>query len=207
MAVRVCVAGVGAVGSAIAARLAVAGEAVSLFARGPRLRQLRRDGLRVQFPDLSVQERLNVSDAPEFGVQDILFVAVKAHGVAALLPALSPLIGSDTVVVPLLNGIPWWYFQKTGGAFRDRAVRAVDPAGVLGRAIDVDRIVGSVVYITARQDTAGIVSAAGGQRLMVGELTHTHSTRRSRCPTCCREAASPPGPVRRSATTYGPRSP
>jgi 2-dehydropantoate 2-reductase len=169
VAARVCIAGVGAVGSTIAARLSDAGETVSLLARGARLAQLRRDGLRVDFPDRSTTTHLYVSDRPDCGVQDIVFVATKAQGLAALLPALVPIIGPQTVVVPLVNGIPWWYFQKSGDAFTGSTVAAVDPEATLCGAVDIDRIVGCVVYMTAQLKLSGAVSVMGGQRLMVGE--------------------------------------
>jgi len=132
MAARICMAGVGAVGATVAARLAASGESVSLLARGARLAQLRRDGLRVELGGQPVAARLSVSDRPEFGIQDIVFIATKAQGLGALLPTLGPLIGPRTIVAPLVNGIPWWYFQGAGGAFDGETVAAVDPPLSIG---------------------------------------------------------------------------
>jgi 2-dehydropantoate 2-reductase len=130
---RICVAGVGAVGAMLAARLHAAGHTVSLLARGERLAQLRRDGLRADLAGLCVVARLSAGEQPDFGIQDIVFVATKAQGLAALLPTLGPLIGPRTLVAPLVNGIPWWYFQGAGGPFDGEPVLAVDPTGALPR--------------------------------------------------------------------------
>jgi 2-dehydropantoate 2-reductase len=177
MAARVCVAGVGAVGGTIAARLAAAGETVSLLARGTRLAQLRETGLRVEFNDLPLTAHLHVSDRPEFGVQDVVFIATKAHGLGALLPTLAPLIGPHTLVVPLINGIPWWYFQGTEGVFAGDTVAAVDPQGVLRDSIAAEHIIGCVVYLTAQLLPTGVVGIMGGQRLALGEIGNGPSAR------------------------------
>jgi 2-dehydropantoate 2-reductase len=174
---RICLAGVGAVGATIAARLAASGETVTLLARGARLAQLRRDGLRVDFGGKLLEARLRVSDRPDFGIQDIVFVAVKAQGLAELLPTLRPLIGPQTLVAPLVNGIPWWYFQGAGGSFDGDPVVAVDPQGALRDSIAAERIIGCVVYLTAQLTSSGLVSVMGGQRVVVGEIHHAVSVR------------------------------
>ena len=170
---RVCIAGLGAVGSTLAARLLAAGEEVSLLARGTRLTQLRRDGLCVDFAGERFSARVTAGDRPDFGIQDIVFTATKAQDLGALLPTLAPLIGQDTCVVPLVNGIPWWYFQGAGGRFDGDPVAAVDPRGELCRCIAASHLLGSVLYVTARLDPSGWVSVMGGQRLLVGEISHT----------------------------------
>jgi 2-dehydropantoate 2-reductase len=174
---RICVAGVGAVGTTIAARMTAAGETVSLLARGPRLAQLRLDGLRVDFGTESMAVRPRAGDRPDFGIQDIVFIATKAQGLAELLPTLGPLIGPQTLVAPLVNGIPWWYFQKAGGAFEGDTVAAVDPRGMLLDCIAAERIIGCVVYFTAQLLPSGSVSVMGDQRLVVGEISHGASAR------------------------------
>jgi len=172
---RICVAGVGAVGTTVATRLAAAGEHVSLLARGARLAQLRR-GLELDFAGETVTAHADVSDRPEFGIQDIVFVATKAPSLAALVPTLLPLIGAHTLVVPLVNGIPWWYFQGGDGRFAGARVSAVDPDGTLARSIDPACIVGCVVYLTASLAATGRVTVMGGQRLIVGAITSGPST-------------------------------
>ena len=169
---RICVAGVGAVGATIAARLIASGETVTLLARGARLAQLRRDGLRVDFGADKIDTRPPVADQPEFGIQDIVFIAVKAQGLAELLPTLAPLIGPHTLVVPLVNGIPWWYFQGAGGPFDGEPVIAVDPRGTLRDSIAAHHLIGCVVYVTAQLLPTGRVSVMGSQRLTVGRISN-----------------------------------
>lgn len=168
---RFCIAGVGAVGGTIAARLAAHGQSVSLIARGARLEQLRRDGLRVQFDAAAPAVMpLPVSDGRGLGIQDVLVIATKAPSLPALLPRLAPLIGPRTLVVPLVNGIPWWYFLGEGGAFAGNPVAAVDPEGELVAALPAERIVGCVAYLTSRLEADGLVRAQGAQRLHIGPI-------------------------------------
>lgn len=171
---RICVAGVGAVGSMVAARLAAAGEQVSAIARGTRLAQLRDQGLRVDFAGERLSARVTASDRPDFGIQDLVFIATKAQALAALLPTLAPLIGPRTCIVPLVNGIPWWYFQGVGGPFDGDPVTAVDPHGALRDALGAQPLVGCVLYVTARLERSGEVSVMGGQRLTVGTIDMRH---------------------------------
>jgi 2-dehydropantoate 2-reductase len=176
----VCVAGVGAVGTTVAARLAASGLTVRLLARGGRCEQLRSDGVRVQFADELVEMRLAVSDRPDFGVQDLLLVAAKAHALPELLPALRPLVGPDTVVVPLVNGIPWWYFQGSGGSFENATVAAVDPHGALPGELSAQQVLGCVVYMTATRQACGLTTVLGRPRLIIGELAQRSSARADR---------------------------
>jgi 2-dehydropantoate 2-reductase len=173
---RICVAGVGAVGSTIAARLLAAGNEVSLIARGTRLAQLRADGLRVDFAGEQFAAAVTASDRPDFGIQDVVFTAAKAQALGTLLPTLAPLIGPQTCVVPLVNGIPWWYFQGAGGRFDGDRVAAVDPQGALRDAIGAERLVGCVLYVTARLERSGQVAVMGRQRLTVGHIGPTGHT-------------------------------
>jgi 2-dehydropantoate 2-reductase len=169
---RICVAGVGAVGSTVAARLAAANAKVHLLARGARFHQIRRDGLRVDVGDKSLDVEVPVSDRPDFGVQDIVFIATKVPALTELLPSLQPLIGPQTFVAPLINGIPWWYFQRAGGRFEGDTVAAVDPSGALCSRIPAERIIGCVVYLTAKLLPSGRVNVTGRQRVVVGSISH-----------------------------------
>lgn len=167
---RICVAGVGAVGGAVAGMLAIAGENVHLIARGNRLEQLRRDGLQVMRSGAdTIRLRLPVSERAEFGVQDVLILAVKAYALPQLVPGLAGLIGSRTIVLPLVNGIPWWYFQDSTKRDGGR-VSTVDPDGILHRFLRPDQVIGSVAFITSRVMDTGVVSVSGAPRLQIGEV-------------------------------------
>ena len=178
---RICVAGSGAIGGTLAARLAIAGHDVSVIARGATLDAIRTSGLRlidtVVAADAPVRTDVRAAARAEFGVQDVVFVSVKAHGLKEMLPQLAPLIGDHTVVVPTINGLPWWYFQGEGGRFDGEAVRAVDPDGALLRVLPWQRIVGCVVYIAAHVTEPGVVVSTSANRLVLGEPDHRDSAR------------------------------
>ena len=119
---RIVIAGAGAIGGYIGARLARAGADVVLFARGPHLRAMQERGLRVRSPEGDFDVRPDVAaDLGAIGPADVVFLGVKAHGLTALAPQLRPLFGPDTVIVSTQNGIPWWYFQDHGGDCRQNS--------------------------------------------------------------------------------------
>lgn len=178
---RICVAGSGAIGGTLAARLALAGHDVSVIARGATLAAIRGSGLRLVdttvAADTPLRADVRAAERAEFGVQDIVFVSVKAHGLRDMLPQLAPLIGERTSVIPTINGLPWWYFQGEGGQFDSEPVRAVDPEGALLRALSWRHIVGCVVYIAAHVPEPGLVVTTNANRLVLGEPDHQLSPR------------------------------
>jgi 2-dehydropantoate 2-reductase len=178
---RICVAGSGAIGGTLAARLALAGHDVGVIARGAQLDAIRRSGLRLIDSGGSVRsERIadvKAAAQPDFGVQDIVFVAVKAHGLKDMLPLLAPMIGADTMVIPTINGVPWWYFQGEAGRFDGEAVQAVDPGGALLRMLPWQHVIGCAVYIAAHVVEPGVIVTTNANRLILGEPTHRHSPR------------------------------
>lgn len=132
---RICVAGAGAIGGTLAARLALAGHDVSVLARGATLAAIRASGLRLVdatvAEDKVLRAEVRAAERAEFGVQDIVFVSVKAQGLGDVLPQLAPLIGDHTVVVPTINGLPWWY--KAAGSTARRCARSIRRARCCGR--------------------------------------------------------------------------
>ena len=166
----IAVVGAGAVGSAVAYSLAAAGLAPKLVARGAGLEAIRRDGLRVDKWDGGGVARLEASGDPaDFGPQDLVIGAMKAQDWPAGLPALLPLIGPQSVLLPVINGVPWWYFDGIAGAFAGERVRAVDPDGALLGALPARAIIGSVVYMGANRTAPGAVRWTSGNKLFIGE--------------------------------------
>lgn len=183
---KICVAGAGAIGSTLAARLAASGQAVSVFARGATLEAIGRRG--IELDDLSGSIRVNVraSDrVDDFGIQDIVFACAKAHALSGLLASIKPMLGKETLVVPAVNGVPWWYFGGEGGRERGVAgrgldyesVQAVDPDGSLAAMLPSRQILGCVVYITAEVREPGRVIATNPHRMILGELDNRPSVR------------------------------
>lgn len=164
--------GAGAIGGLVGARLAQNGVDVSLIARGPHLAAMRERGLRCSGidPDDDFTVQLPATDDPaELGVQDVVFVGLKAHSAAQAAGTMTPLLGPDTVVVPAVNGFPWWYFHGFGDPYEGHQVHAVDPGGAQWNAIGPDRVVGCVVYPAADLPAPGHVRHTEGNRMLVGE--------------------------------------
>lgn len=182
---KICVAGAGAIGGTLAARLAAGGQTVSVFARGATLAAISRRG--IELTDLfgSTQVKVQVSDQAEFGIQDIVFVCAKAHALAGLVASIEPMLGEETLVVPAVNGVPWWFFGGesggqsggVGSGLDGESIRAVDPDGRLAAMLPARQILGCVVYITAEVREPGSVIATNPHRVVLGELDNLPSAR------------------------------
>ncbi len=161
---KICVVGAGAIGGLIAAYLGRAGHDVSVVARGAHLAAIRVKGLTLIKGAERFTLRCRASDDPAaLGAQDYVFIALKAHGIAAMLPRLGPLLGKDTAVVPAINGIPWWYFYKEGGRCDGQPVDCLDPGGAMLRALDPARILGCVVFPAAFIAEPGVIQQTTDQ--------------------------------------------
>ena len=177
---KIAIVGAGAIGGYLGAKLALAGEQVTFIARNKNLAAINAHGLRLLLPDGSEQHAREVRavQAPaDAGPQDAVLLTTKAHQVRDLLPGLRDLFGPDTMVVTMLNGVPWWYFQKLGGRYDGRVLDSVDPGGVLAAGIEVERIVGSIVYPAAELVEPGVVRVVEGNRFTLGELDGQRSAR------------------------------
>ena len=175
---KICVVGAGAIGGYVAVRLAHAGHAVSAIARGPHLAAIRANGLKLVEGEQALVADLEATDRiADLGTQDVVLLALKAHQITAVVDDLPVLLGTDTVLVTLQNGIPWWYFQKLGGSYADRVVETVDPGGRLFDAIDPNRVIGCIAYPAATIAEPGVIRHIEGNRFPVGELDGSDSDR------------------------------
>ena len=175
---RFVIAGAGAIGGYIGARLARAGADVVLFARGPHLQAMQERGLRVISPDGDFEVRpAATGDLSTIGTADVVFLGVKAHGLTALAPGLRQLYGPDTVVVSTQNGIPWWYFHGHGGELAGLRLEHVDPGGVIAASIEPERVVGSLAYFATDVAEPGVIHHTEGNKLSLGEPNGTRSER------------------------------
>jgi 2-dehydropantoate 2-reductase len=166
---RVCIAGAGAIGCTLAARLAAAGHEVSVLARGKTLDILRQQALRLDDATGQTAVHVQAESEPNFGVQDIIFACSKSQDLPTLFESLDPLIGPDTLIVPTPNGVPFWYFHRAGGRFEGRSVHAVDPHGLLARHVPLAQVIGAVVFITAEVISPGHVVSRTPHLVMLGE--------------------------------------
>jgi 2-dehydropantoate 2-reductase len=175
---RFLIAGAGAIGAYIGARMARAGFDVTLFARGPHLRAMQERGVQVKSPEGDFEARPVIAGSlEEVGIVDAVFLAVKAHGLPHLAPLLKPVLGPDTAVVSTQNGIPWWYFQGFGGEWEGIHLERVDPEGVISAAIEARRVLGSIVYFSTEITSPGVVQHTEGNRITLGEPDGTRSDR------------------------------
>ena len=175
---KVCIYGAGAIGGWIGSRLAQAGCSVSVVARGATLDALQLHGLRLQEGhDTSSQAVASSASPADFGVQDLVVLAVKAPSLPEVVQHIAPLIGPQTLVLTAMNGVPWWFLQGFGGALRNTRLMSVDPEGALARAIPAAQIIGCVVHSSCSVTEPGLVQHHFGNKLILGEPSGEKSAR------------------------------
>jgi 2-dehydropantoate 2-reductase len=169
---KICIVGAGAIGGLLAAKFANAGEDVTVIDQGLHLAAIRQNGIKLEWHDATVQSASvkAVDKAADAGAQDLVVLAVKAHFLDQVVRDIDHLLGPDTIVMTVQNGLPWWYFQKLGGQYDGAKLKSLDPSGLLTRKIDPNRIVGCVVYPAAAVTAPGVIHHVEGDRFPVGEL-------------------------------------
>jgi 2-dehydropantoate 2-reductase len=175
--------GAGAIGGYLGAKLALAGEEVTFLVRGANLKAIQNNGIKLIQADGRELVARNVRASNDYraaGVHDVVVLGMKAHQLDAVAESVPLLCGLETVVVPMQNGIPYWYFHKLAGPFEDHALKSVDPSGRIGRAIDADRVIGCVVYPASELIAPGVVRHIEGERFPLGELDGSISARAQR---------------------------
>jgi 2-dehydropantoate 2-reductase len=184
---KIAIIGVGAIGGYVGTRLALAGEDVTFIARGANLEALRNRGVRLVTADGSEQVVPTVKATDDYaaaGPHDMVILAMKAHQVEACAREVPKLFGPDTVVVPMQNGIPYWYFHGHPGELAGTRVTSVDPHGLISDHIPAERVIGCVVYPAAELVAPGVVKHVEGNRFPVGEPDGTMSERVARVSEC-----------------------
>jgi len=167
---KVCIYGVGAIGGFLGARLAHADCDVSAVARGATAAALRSQGLRVQSGDELTSARVTVTEDPAtLGAQDLVIISVKGPNMASVAARIAPLLGSDTVVLTAMNGVPWWFFHGFGGRFSGTRLAAIDPDGAIAVAIPDRHVIGCVVHMSCSTLQPGMVRHVFGDQLIIGE--------------------------------------
>ena len=171
---KICIYGLGAIGGAIGARLALAGYAVSAVARGATLQAVRARGLTLESGAADALARntvtIQASDEPAaLGVQDVVVIAVKTTGLADVARRIAPLLGPQTTVLSAMNGVPWWFFHGLPGAPAGMRLESVDAGGAISRAIAPGCVVGSVTHMSAAVREPGVVRLIAGNGIILGE--------------------------------------
>jgi 2-dehydropantoate 2-reductase len=157
---RIAIFGTGGVGGYFGGLLAHGGHEVIFIARGENLRALRAHGLQVKSVngDFTIQPARATDEPATVGPVDYVVVAVKHYHLPQAAPAIAPLVGDDTTVVPLLNG--------------------VDAHEVLIPVLGSERVVGGLCSLVSLLESPGVIRQESGmRRVVVGELDGTHSER------------------------------
>jgi len=167
---KICIYGAGAIGGYLGVQLARAGADVSLVARGAHLAAMRERGLTL----LAGEETHTVhprctDDAAELGVQDYVIVTLKAHSITGVIEKMAPLLGPHTRIVTAVNGIPYWYFYKHGGAYENATLESIDPGGRQWRELGAERAIGCIVYPATEIEAPGVIRHVYGNNFPLGE--------------------------------------
>ena len=168
---NICIIGAGSIGGFIGTRLAATGQtAVSAIARGATLDALRTHGWRLRQGDRLLQAPVAAASAQaaDLGVQDLVIIAVKGPALSQVARDIAPLLGPDTVVLPAMNGVPWWFIEGRAG-LGDAPLDSVDPGGLIRAAIPLRHVLGCVVHASTASPEPGLVQHRMGQGLIVGE--------------------------------------
>ncbi len=184
---KIAIIGAGAIGGLVGARLALAGEDVTFIVRGRNLQAIRERGIRLVAADGQEHVAPGVHATDDYaaaGPQDVVVLAMKAHQLESVVPSLPQLLGPDTLVVPMQNGIPYWYFQGFPGPYEGTQVRSVDPHGHIARGIAPQRVIGCVVYPASELMAPGVVRHIEGDRFPLGELDGRTTERVQRLSAC-----------------------
>src|SRR3954467_997290 len=159
---RICIFGAGAVGGHMAAKLAARGHDVSVVARGAHLEAIKKNGLKLLHGGKTILGRVRAAQsANELGPQEAVFVTLKANGLGAFADQCAPLLRTDTEVVFVQNGIPWWY---------DKRLTRLDPDGRLARAVPAANIAGGVAYSANEIIEPGVIEnhVPGNNMIVIG---------------------------------------
>jgi 2-dehydropantoate 2-reductase len=172
---KVAIVGVGAIGGLFAgwlgSRLPAGQIQLSAVARGETLRTLRERGLTwVDAEGAEHRVAVNASDDPaSLGVQDLVIVSVKGPAMPAIAPAVRALMGSHTVVLVAMNGVPWWFFDGLPGEAAGLQLKAVDPLGLTAQNIPTAQVIGCVVHASAAAPLPARIERIKNNQLIIGE--------------------------------------
>jgi len=149
----VCVVGAGAIGGWVASRLALAGNRVTALTSRGALESL-------DISEGGETQRADFVHLP--GPAELLVLSVKAPALAAAASALAQLVGPGTMVLPMLNGVPWWFVDS-------EPLRSVDPGGSIAAAVPLGGVVGCVVHASCYRESADCIVVKHADKLIVGE--------------------------------------
>lgn len=177
---KICIFGAGAIGGMLAALLSKEGAEVSVIARGEQYKAIKENGISFVSKELNLDFNAKCktfSNTMDAGQYDVIFATMKAHSASLSALEFSPLIKKSSVVIPAINGIPWWYFYKLKGRFENKKIESVDPENKQWNAIGPEKVLGCVVYPAAEIIKPGVIKHIESNRFILGEPNNTKSER------------------------------
>ena len=169
---KICIYGAGAIGGYLGVQLHQSGADISLIARGPHLAAMKANGLKLLSGGEARVVRPRCTDTPsELGPQDVVIICLKAHSIPGVIDSMKPLLASHTRIVTAVNGIPYWYFYKHGGAHEGAVLESIDPGGRQWRELGPERGIGCIVYPATEIEAPGVIRHVYGDRFPIGEPT------------------------------------
>lgn len=163
---RTLIFGTGAVGGYLGGLLALAGNPVTFAARGERLEALKHHGLTLVLPGDTRRLAVEATDRPG-GTYDLILLTVKAFSLTGIAPQIPALCHEGTVILPLMNGLPWWYFHGTEHIAA--APETLDPGGVLNTHIPLSHVLGAVAYFGSHFEPPATIRPTAAGKLVLGE--------------------------------------
>ncbi len=166
---KIAVYGAGATGGHLAVRFAEAGHEVGVLARGANLAAIARDGLRLEHGDTaSVAQVLATEQPSDLGPQDFVVITVKTTGLATVARQLAPLIGAETRVLFLQNGMTWWYpIALPAGHPSLPRLPIFDLAEAFSATLRPDQVVPGIVYSANEVIAPGVIRNTSLTRNMI----------------------------------------
>jgi 2-dehydropantoate 2-reductase len=175
---KICIYGAGAIGGYMAVMLKRGGADVSLIARGPHLKAIQENGVKLLLDGEEIVERIPASRDPnDLGPQDYVIVGLKAHQAWESAADMGSLLHDDTAVVTAQNGLPWWYFYGLDPAFKALRLQSVDPGNRQWDLIGPQRVIGATVYPATEIAEPGVIKHVYGNQFGLGEPDRSESER------------------------------
>lgn len=175
---KIGVVGAGAIGGWMAAKLARAGESVSVLARGETLAALQSKGISLIEGETTFLAPVRTSHrAQDLGAQAVVIIAVKAPALSLVAAQISPMLGPETIILSAMNGVPTWFFARADRPLSGTSLRSIDPDGTIGNVIAPERTIGCVVHASCSADAPGVVRHKMGNKLIIGEARGGDSVR------------------------------
>jgi 2-dehydropantoate 2-reductase len=175
---KIGIAGAGAIGCTLAAKLAKAGADVSVFTRGETLNAIQKDGVSVTDLDGHHQANVTASDcAKTLGPQDWILICTKALALPKISQSIQDMITPNTHIIPFVNGIPWWYWERYSKTLLPSTQPTFKPFAGVSKRLPKDQLLCAVTYITAHTDTLGRSVSSTPHEVILGEINGKDSHR------------------------------